>query len=231
VAHQPNRKWTTAACLTNEGLHDERDKLTLKLIPDFLRSDDLSDWIFTLQTEDPSAYGHALAQWHDTNSRAWLVMAMVKAESSSQNVDSLVRDGEKVARKHAGISTVAHELVRLKVALGRKEEARNLIDEVISTYADMLPVSALNQFIEQRARIAESSLNFLKYSGRKPVAFYDMEGMAASRNLLNIARDSWDSQYADQTKEDYENEVADRYKSLLPWTIESPLTRKTVDIL
>ncbi len=226
----PNRKWDNGGVSPYEGCYYNCD-LTFDLVPDYLRNNDLSDWIVTLQTADPGAYAHALARWHDTDSRAWLITALIKAERSSPNILALMRDAEVVARDAPEFPTIAHELVRLRIAFGKKEAARNLIDEAISQPSDRLPVSAMNQFLEQRAHIAETPAEFLKYSQRKPAAFYDYGRYGSLKDLLKIGKGSWDSDYSDQTKEEYEQEIESRYKDLLPWDDRFILDDETVDIL
>ena len=56
----------------HEGCDYDCEHLTLDLVPAFLRNDDLSDWILTLQTEDPKAYSHALSDGARPNpARGW----------------------------------------------------------------------------------------------------------------------------------------------------------------
>ncbi|PYS79618.1 MAG: hypothetical protein DMF70_12685, partial [Acidobacteria bacterium] len=227
----PNRKWDNGGVSPYEGCYYSCEHLTFDLVPDYLRNNDLSDWIVTLQTADPGAYAHALARWHDTDSRAWLITALIKAKRSSPNILALMRDAEVVARDAPEFPTIAHELVRLRIAFGKKEAARNLIDEAISQPSDRLPVSAMNQFLEQRAHIAETPAEFLKYSQRKPAAFYDYGRYGSLKDLLKIGKGSWDPDYSDQTKEEYEQEIESRYKDLLPWDDRFILDDETVEIL
>jgi len=229
----PNRKWDNGGLSQYEGDYDRSgDKLKLDQLPEFLRADDLSDWIFTLQTEDPGAYQHALAQWHDTDSHAWLVTALIKAKKTSPNLVGLIRDAERVGRDAPEFPTVAYALVRLRLALGRNEAARKLIDDVLAGAEDLLPISALNQFREQRARLSEGLSEFLKYAQRKPVAFYGYEGRLGSlKDLLRIGKASWDPEYVNQSRAEYEQEIEERYKDVLPWDDRFSFDEETVDIL
>jgi hypothetical protein len=225
----PNRQWDAGY----EGCYYGCEHLTFDLVPDYLRSDDLTDWILTLQTTDASAYRHALERWRNTESRAWLVAALIKAEKSSPNIARLITDAEKVARDAPEFPSVAYQLARLQIAWGKKETARNLIDEVLSTSSDSLPVSAKNQFLELRAQLAGDVSQFLKYSQRTPVAFYDPEDgrFGSLRELLQIAKASWNEEYAGETKEEYEQGMEDLYKDRLPWDGRSLFDDEAVDIL
>jgi len=226
----PNRQWHDGY----EGCYYNCEHLTFDLMPDYLRRNDLTDWILTLQTTDAGAYRHAVERWHDTESRAWLVTALIKAEKSSANVTQLMSEAEKVARDAPEFPTVAYELVRLQLAFGRLESARKMTDEVISTAADSLPVSARNLFLQQRARLAIDVGQFLKFSQRTPVAFYDPENgrFGSLRELLEIAKASWDEEYAGaETKDEFEAGMEDVYKDRLPWDNRSIFDDEAVDTL
>ena len=223
----PNRKWNTQE---HEGCDYDCDRLTLDLVPAFLRGDELSDWIFTLQTTDPNAYARALSKWRETDSRVWLLTALVKADKSSPHVARLVREAERVGRDEAAFPTVAYHLIRLKMAFGEKTEARKMLDEIISWQSGILPVSAQNQFIEQRMQMAENLTEFLKFTVRKPVAFYNYGTYGKLGDLLKIGKGFWNAEYNKQTREEYEQETEESYKDLLPWDDRVAFDEKTVDM-
>jgi hypothetical protein len=227
----PNRKWGEGGLSKHEGCDYNCDHLSLDLVPAYLRNDDLSDWILTLQTEDPGAYSHALTRWRATESRAWLAVALIKALKTSPDVTRLVRAAQAVAADAPEFPTVAHEIVRLQISLGNKDAARSLVDQVISGSFHLLPVSARNEFLEQRTLLAKSMTEFLKYSQRKPAAFNDYGRIGTLAELLKRAKASWDSQYADQTKEEYEKDTEATYQKVLAWDERFAFDEETADIL
>ena len=212
----PNRKWDRGGLSQYEGCYYPCTKLTFDLIPDFLRSEDLSDWILTLQSEDSTAYRHALSQWRKTSSPAWLITALVKAEKSSPSLAKLMQAAERVTRDDPAFPSVAYHLIRLKIAMGQTDEARKRLDEIISWQAGVLPVSAQNQFLEQRMTLAKDLNEFLKSARRKPAVFYDYGMYGKLSDLLKIDR-NWDREYSEQTEEEYEREREERNKALMPW--------------
>ena len=226
----PNRKLDRGGLSQYEGCDYDCDRLTLDLVPEFLHRDELSDWIFSLQTNDPNAYIHALSKWRETDSRVWLLTALIKADKSSPSVKHLIGEAEKVSRDEPAFPTIAYHLVRLKAALGRKAEAQRMLDEIVSWQSGILPVSAQNQFIEQRMQMAENLTEFLKFSGRKPVAFYKYGSPMTIRDLLRIEKSFWNPEYMKQTREEYEQETEESYKDLLPWDDRVVFDEKTVDI-
>lgn len=235
VAHRKylasaNRKFDREGLTRHEGCYEGCDRLTLNLLPEFLR-DDLSDWIFTVRSRDPESYGHALAKWRDSGSPAWLIVALSKAERNSSRVEQLMREAENLDRSSPAFPTAAHNLIRLKIAFGRKAEARKLLDEIIHRDLEGLPVSARNQFLEQRMQLSENVRDFLRFSRRKAAAFYDDGALGKLSDLLRIAKGFWEPRYYSQTKEEYEQQLEETYASLLPWDDRSIFDDATVDIL
>src|SRR5204862_1545868 len=104
----PNRKWGEGGLSEHEDCYD-CGKLTFDLMPDYLRADDLTDWMLTLKTSDVRAYAYALKRWHDTSSPTWLVAALIKANKSSPDRDRLMREAESVGRDSREFPTAAHD--------------------------------------------------------------------------------------------------------------------------
>lgn len=226
----PNRQFDREGMNDHEGCDYECRRLTLDLVPDFLRADDLSDWIFALQTEDPKAYDHARVKFHDTDSPAWLIAALIKAESNSPQIERLMREAEKIDRGSAAFATAAYHLIRLRIAQGKKAEARKMLDEIILPDAESLPVSARNQFREQRLRVSENMGEFLKFAQRRPVAFYEEGVLGTMHDLLAVAMENWRPDYQ-ESKEEYEQHTDDTYRELLLWDDRVVFDEATLDTL
>ena len=227
----PNRRWAFGGLSHYEGcFYFECAKFTLDLLPDFLRSNDLSDWILTLQTRDPRAYNHALSKWQETSSPAWLITALVKAEKSSPGLRRLMRAAERVARDDPAFPTVVYHRIRLKAAMGQTDEARQLVDEIISWQSGVLPVSAQNQFLELRMHLSRDLSEFLKSAQWKPVVFYDYGTYGKLSDMLKIEKSHWNPSYMQQTKEEYEQELDESYKALMPWEDRFGFDERTLDI-
>ncbi len=211
----PNRKWQFGGLTQHEGCdYSGCTKLAFDLIPDFLRSEDLSDWILTLQGQDPLAYTNALSQWRKTSSPAWLITALVKAEKSSPKLAKLMQAAESIKRDDPAFPTVAYHLIRLKIVMGQKDEARRRLDEIISWQAGVLPVSAQNQFLEQRMNLAKDLNEFLKSAQRKPAVFYGFGMYRKLSDLINVEH-AWE--YSEKTEEEREREREENYKAFMPW--------------
>jgi hypothetical protein len=209
-----NRKLTAVA--TNyEGCYYCYDiKLHLTQLPAFIVSSDLSDWIFTLQLEGPETYEHALTRWRDTESPAWLVAALAKADVTSPDVARLMHAAERVTSDSPAFPTLAFNLVRLNLALGRTKPAQDALDRIKSRFEE-LPGSAQNEFQQQRMQLAGNIAEFLKYAARKPVAFYDEDVFTSIRDLVEEKKSYWADYQMEESKEDYDKRVEQEYHELL----------------
>lgn len=221
----PNQKWDRDGY---DGYYQREEKLNPDLVPAFLRADELTDWIFTLQSDEETAYAHAFAKWRATDSSAWLVAALTKTKPNSRGVERLLRAAQTVNRDAPAFPSVAFQVLRLQLALGRKAEARKLLDDIISWQSGILPGSAQNQFLELRMGLAVSLSEFLRFAPRRPVTFYEEGRFASLADLLGIAKASW-SDYADN-KEEYEEGVDERFRELLPWNDRLIFDENTVEI-
>lgn len=226
-----NRKWGEAAT-DHSGCHD-CSETPLNKHPEFLRAEDLSDWILTTQASDPAAYSHAFRKWRATESPAWLATALAKAKPnrSSPQLERLIRAGEKIQRDEPAFATVAYNLIRLKTAMGNVIEARKLVDEIISWQADVLPVSAQNQFLEQRLQLAVNMNEYLKFAQRKPVMFYEYGQLGSISELLAVVKSFFENESFDQSKQEYDREADETFKELLPWENRLIFSEGTIEAL
>jgi hypothetical protein len=201
------------------------------LVPEFLRSDDLSDWILTLQTSDPMAYGYALSKWQQSDSRPWLITALVKAEKTSPKVDDLLRAAAKVTSSEAGYASVVYHRIRLLAELGQATEARKVLDGVIFGVMPELPISAQNQFLVQRRELARGLDEFLKAAQQKPVAFYHYSSIGKIRDLIESQKRSFDPEVTELTKEQFDSDIDATFKNWLAWDERVAFDKPTIDII
>lgn len=219
----PERDW-------NEVCSYDCPELPLASLPKVLRADDLTDWMLTFQSEDSRSYAHALSEWRSTRSHAWLALALAKANKTSPRLENVMREGARVGHDSASFPTVAYHLVRLKAALGRPIEARRILDDVLTRGLDLLPVSAQNQFMEQRMRLAENVSEFFQFARRKPVAFFEEGRYGRVTDFLEAQKTWWNPENYKQTEADYHREVEEIFKTLLPWDDRANFDESIVDI-
>ena len=225
----PNRKFERAA-EEYDGCYDCQAMALEKSVA-VLRADDLSDWLLTIQSTDASAYPHALSKWRDTDSLAWLVAALSKAEKNSRQLQRLIKAGEKLQRDEPAFASVAYHLIRLKTALGDTTGARKLVDEIISWQSGSLPLSAQNQFLDLRLQLAANLTEYLKFGQRKPMTFYEFGRYGSLAELLKIDKSLWDPDGYVETKEEFERQTDETFKQILPWDERMMIDDDTVDVI
>jgi hypothetical protein len=238
----PNSRFGREGLTAHEGCdyYDECNRLSLNQLPDFLSADDLTDWIFTVQTTDGSAYDHALSKYRATRSTAWLVAALAKATRASAGLERLMQEAQSSERNSPAFPTIAYHLIRVKTEQGKSIEARQLADQILTFQFQHLPVSARNQFLEQRVRLSDNVTDFLRFAQRKAVAFYYDGALGTMRDLARIEKGHWDlyelwrspnGEGPRQTREQYEQGIDDEYRDKLAWDDRLFFDEQTLDII
>ena len=212
-----------------EGCYDNCTDNKLASLPEVLQADSLTDWIFTFQSNDPDAYAHASARWRQTHSEAWLLTALAKAQLNSPSITHLLKQAEQIPKDAPAFPTAAYHLVRLRVAANQKPEARKLLDEILGSQFELLPISAQNEFLEQRMLLAENTVEFLRFAVRRPVAFRRYGTFGRISDFLRVEKSFWHSGY-EETKEEYEQKIEAQFSELLPWDDRTSFDDKTVEI-
>jgi len=224
----PNRK--VGGGRDYDGCSGSCNEVTLDSFPAFLRADDLSDWILTFQSKDPKAFAHSVARWRETRSTAWLAIALAKANKLNRSVASLIREGERIDENSPAFPTIAYHLARLYVDLNRANDAVALLDKVLATQFDSLPLSSQNLLLAQRAKLARNVGEFLRFAGRKPAAFYQDGSPGRLADLMRIAKEMYDPSYYEGTREENDKEIDETFKHYLPWEDRKTFDPGTADI-
>jgi hypothetical protein len=238
----PNNRFGREGLTEHEGCdnYDDCARLTLNLLPDYLIGDDLTDWLFTARTEDPSAYDHAVSQYRATRSTAWLVVALTKATRASARVERLMLDAQATDRNSRAFPTITYHLIRIKTEQGKVAEARKLSDQILAFQFEDLPMSARNQLLEQRVRLSDNVTDFLRFGQRRAVAFSYDGSLGTMRDLARIQKGHWDlyemwrapnGKEPRQSREEYEQAIDDEYKDLLPWDDRVFFDEQTIEII
>lgn len=224
----PNRKVDSGR--DYEGCDSNCNQLTLNLLPEFIRTDDLSDWIMTFQSTDPKAFTHAASRWRQSHSPAWLAVAMTKATKNSRGILNLIHEAERVEHDAPVFPTIAYHLIRLRLEMDRTADALSLLDKTIAAQFDQLPVSSQNLFLEQRTKLAGTVDEFLKFASRKPAAFSEFGAVGRIVDLMQVQKNFWDPAYYKESKEEYDRQAEEDFKDQLPWEDRKVFDPDSVDI-
>lgn len=193
------------------------EPLSLGILPEFIRADDLTNWLFVFQTAGIDAYRESYSRWKNTDSDLWLLTAISKAETGVEGLPSLLEAADRVSRNSVAFPTIAYHRARLLIESGKKDDARALLDELIAS-GDDLPISTQNRFKKLRASIASGLDDYLKASLLRPFAF-DWDGRSGTiDDFVNEQKSWWSAEnYPNQSRAEYEKEVEGRFRNEKLW--------------
>ncbi len=207
------------------------ETISLSLLPDYLRLDDLTNWLFTFQIPGNEAYLYALSEYRQTKSDLWLLTAISKAETNSTELSRLLEAADKIDRSAPAYPTIAFHKARILAAQGKTAEARKLLDDVLNSTIE-LPISSRNQFLAQRTKLADTLDDYLKFAQRKPFAF-DIDGESGTIEQFIAEQKSYFDPKNDvtQTREQYDKEVEDRFADKKVWEDRSMFDTETIEVM
>jgi hypothetical protein len=214
-----------------QGGYYGEEKTSLSVLPEFLRQEDLTDWLFTFQIQNAEAYLYALSRFKQNGSDLWLLTALSKADKNSSELARLLEAAEKTSFSSPAYPTIAYHTARILIEQNKASEARKMLDEILDSTAN-LPISSRNQFLALRLKIAETLEDFLKFAQRKPFAF-DWEGSASGTIDEFIAQQkSWyNAEYETKSKEEYDRDVEESFKEEKLWQDRLMFDDKTIEII
>ncbi len=133
------------------------------------RADDLTDWIVTMQSSTPAARDHSLERWRSNRLKPWLVASLSKIQGTEAQAAELIAEALKVEPGPAAFPSATFHAARLLIESGKKDDARRLLDELLKiTWFD---ASTRNLLLSLRMRVANSLVEFLTFSPRRPETF------------------------------------------------------------
>jgi hypothetical protein len=213
-----------------QGRYYGEEETTLSILPEFLRADDLTDWLFTYQTSDAESYLYSLDKFKQNRSDLWLATAISKADASSAELELLFEAAAKVNANSPAFATVAYHRARLLLETKKPSEARRLLDEVLNSPFEM-PISSRNQFLDLRLGLAETLDEYLFFAQRKPFAF-DWGGEGKTVEQIIEDRKSWyNPEYDKMTKEEYDRDIEREFGEERLWQDRVMFDDKTIQVI
>ncbi len=213
-----------------EGGYYGDEQISLSLLPEFLRYEDLTDWLFTYQISNTEAYLHSLNRYKQTQSDIWLMAAMSKANKSSTELNKLLEAANRVSRSSQAYPTIAFHAGRIYIELGKNAEAKKTIDEALERASDM-PVSSVNEFMKLRQNVTETLDDFLRYSLRKSFAFRYGGSVGTIEEFIAGSKSYFDPEYNKEGKEAYEADVEKQFANERLWQNRLMIGSETIDVM
>ena len=190
--------------ILDKATEGENTSDAVNLLQKLRNQSDLTDWIFTMQSDEKDSFAHAVEKWRATKNDAWLVASLTKANKDSPELDDLMTASKTVDRTSSAFLAVNYHVARLQIAQGQADEPRKMIDSILSDKSLQLSVSTTNQFLSERLLLAQNLDEFVLFSQRHAAAFsYD----GINNQLVDLA-------VVPKDGEDY-------YKKERPWLSRS----------
>jgi hypothetical protein len=151
----------------------EDDEGKKPAVPGGMTSDDLTDWIIAIQSEDDAITAHSIERWEKTKSVPWLVAAVLNADGKTPRLNELLTAAAAVNSSSPAFATATFHRARLLKAAGRADEGRALLDQVLAGDRKQFPASTVNLFLSQRMLFANNLDAFLHDAQREAAGFSD----------------------------------------------------------
>ena len=128
----------------------------------------------------------AYAEWQQTHTLAWLVLAMTKAGTSDAFAPALIDEAARIVPASPAYDTAFFHRVRLLTALRRTDEARTLLDARLPALRREKPGSTLNALLGERMAVARDFKESLIYAPRTALktgseGAQDLQGLCNQR--------------------------------------------------
>lgn len=156
------------------------------------KQDDITDWLFTFQAEGDAALEHSLQRWTETSLPSWMIGSLIKINAKHPKAAALLNTAAKVQPGSPAFQTVAYHNVRLMLEAGRKDEARQKLDDVLALKTPM-QASTRNRFLALRMKLARNADEFFKFAQRPPAAVsYNEDGQELPVEESWLSKDDTD---------------------------------------
>ncbi|HYM80328.1 MAG TPA: hypothetical protein VEY91_02830 [Candidatus Limnocylindria bacterium] len=140
------------------------------------RDYDLADWMLTFQGSGPGARRHALERWRNSRSLPWLVAAARHVRGIEDDAEAVLRACANVKERSPAFATLQFHRVRLLAERGQRDEARAVLDRLLTADRSMSLAAArspwsssgLNLLLAQRLKLVRSLEEFLDFAPRLP---------------------------------------------------------------
>ena len=156
-----------------------------------VRGDDLTDWIYTFQSDTAEARKHALAQWQATQTNAWLIAVLSKTTGEDSNAGDLISVARQIRPDAPAFPSASFHAVRLLIGGQKLTDAHGLVDELLKNNRARFDPSSLNLLLSQRMSLAGNLSDLLAYASRVPAGLsWNDDGREVPAEASEIGEES-----------------------------------------
>ncbi len=115
---------------------------------------DLSDWLVTFQSPSPDAKAHALEQWQQKQSAAWLIASISKADGKDASAAALMSAALDLPANSPAYLTATFHRLRLQDERGDRDAVEDELAALLAKPEVQANFSARNALLAFRMRLA-----------------------------------------------------------------------------
>ena len=127
---------------------------------------DMTDWILTFSHSCGECYDHTLLRWNETKSLPWLVATLAQADAKQPALPALLAAVSKVSPDSPAYLTLTFHRLHLQEQSGNSDGARHDLDQLLAQQGTSMPISARNEFLALRMKLATNLAEFLQFAPR-----------------------------------------------------------------
>ncbi len=127
---------------------------------------DMTDWILTFSHSCGECYDHSLQRWNETKSLPWLVAALAQVDARESALPALLAAVSKISPNSPAYLTLTFHRLRLEQQSGNVDGARHDLDQLLAQQGNTMPISAKNEFLALRMKLAANLAEFLQFAPR-----------------------------------------------------------------
>ena len=135
-----------------------------------LETDDLTDWLATLQGNSSADLDHALSRWQNYHSTAWLICVLSKLNGKNATAQDFISEALKIKGGTSAFPSARYHTIRLMIEAGKLVDARTLLDQTLKAFRAQFNPSSLNLLLDQRMMLAPNLADFVGHLARIPAA-------------------------------------------------------------
>jgi hypothetical protein len=126
----------------------------------------MTDWILSFSHSCGECYDHSLQRWNETKSLPWLVAALAQADAKESALPTLLAAVSKIGPDSPAYLTLTFHRLRLQEQSGNVDAARHDLDQLLAQQGNSMPISARNEFLALRMKLATNLAEFLQFAPR-----------------------------------------------------------------
>jgi hypothetical protein len=107
-----------------------------------------------------------LHRWNETKSLPWLVAALSQADAKESALPALLAAVSKVGPDSPAYLTLTFHRLRLLEQSGNVDATRRDLDQLLAQQRNSMPISARNEFLALRMKLASNLAEFLQFATR-----------------------------------------------------------------